>query len=170
MTATSLDAAAKKADQTCGRHREAAARENGAERAQRLRGEMETALHQANPVGATASRIYKPKKPNAIFNMTFAWLCRSPGDVGKFRNLLAANERQAAFGMEECVTVEKPVEAIQTDSIGNTLIQVSLVHGSRTIDLWTESGLFQDRRSWLIAECQRTTGASFSACLEMTRP
>lgn len=92
------------------------------------------------------SSIYKPRNPRALFNDGFAWLCLSPSDVGKFRNLMAAGEQQAATAMRGCIAIDQTIEVIETDSIGDRLIQVIYVTGGETIDfgqIWISSGLVE---------------------------
>jgi hypothetical protein len=155
VSAGTLDAAAKKADQICAPHKDAAARDAGTDAAQEMRSYMEVAMHRANPVDETRTaavkpRIYQPVNPKAIFNTTAAYLCAYPSDVDKFTSLLAAGEKQAALG------------------IGDDLIQVTYVRGDKTFDLWTRKALFNDRRGWMLRDCQMG-GTDFSTCLTRTR-
>lgn len=173
VSAGTLDAAAKKADQICAPHKDAAARDAGTDAAQEMRSYMEVAMHRANPVDETRTaavkpRIYQPVNPKAIFNTTAAYLCAYPSDVDKFTSLLAAGEKQAALGMKGCVVVSGPIEVIQTDKIGDDLIQVTYVRGDKTFDLWTRKALFNDRRGWMLRDCQMG-GTDFSTCLTRTR-
>jgi hypothetical protein len=112
--------------------------------------------------------LYKPKNPNAVFNKSSTWLCVFPTDVGKYRNLMAAGEHQAALQMPGCITLYNPVEAVQTDSIGDDLIQVTVIKDNKTIDLWGEKNSFRSRQDWLIMECQ-WAGLGYSECYDMTR-
>jgi hypothetical protein len=112
--------------------------------------------------------LYKPKNPNAVFNKSSTWLCVFPTDVGKYRNLMAAGEYQAALQMPGCVTLYNPVEAVQTDSIGDDLIQVTVIKDNQTVDLWGEKNSFRSRQDWLIMECQ-WAGLGYSECYDMTR-
>jgi hypothetical protein len=110
--------------------------------------------------------IYTPRNPSAVFNEGTAWLCTYPTDVGKFRDLLAAGEQQAALAMPGCISVEQPLEAIETDRIGNDLLQVTVVKGDKAFDLWTEPDLFRTHEAWVALQCQ-ASGKSYSECSKL---